>query len=369
LIKTHPYRVIISGGGTGGHVFPAIAIANAFRDKYPDVEILFVGAEGKMEMVRVPEAGYKIVGLWISGIKRSVSVSNLAFPLKFISSYLKARRIIRKFKPHVAIGTGGYASGPLMIVATQKKIPALLQEQNSHAGLTNKKLASRVQRICVAYPGMEKYFDKNKIQLTGNPVRKDIIDLESKRDKALNHFGFNSNAKILLILGGSGGAKRINESILAGLDQLIASNVQVIWQTGKVYFLNVTIEVSKKDLRNVRVYDFIKEMDLAYAAADVVISRAGALSISELCLAKKPALLVPSPNVADDHQTKNAMSLVNENAALIVTDQCAKEELVQKAIRLLHDEKHCEILRENIARLAKPGAAEEIVIEIEKLLM
>ncbi len=369
MTTTHPYRVIISGGGTGGHVYPAIAIANAFRQKYPDAEILFVGAEGKMEMVRVPEAGYRIIGLWISGIKRSLSLSNLSFPLKFILSYFKARRIIGKFKPHVAIGTGGYASGPLMIVATQKKIPTLLQEQNSHAGLTNKRLAHKVQRICVAYPGMEKYFSKNKIQLTGNPVRRDILDLESKRDKALNHFGFNSNARTLLILGGSGGAKRINESILAGLEQLIASNVQVIWQTGKVYFLNVKIEVSKEDLRNIRVYDFIKEMDLAYAAADVVISRAGALSISELCLAKKPVVLVPSPNVADDHQTKNAMSLVNENAALIITDQFAKEELVQKTIKLLHDEKHCEMLSENIARLARPRAAEDIVIEIEKLLV
>ncbi len=368
MTAKQPYRLIISGGGTGGHVYPAIAIANAFREHHPDAEILFVGAEGKMEMTRVPEAGYKIIGLWISGIKRSLSLSNLSFPFKLISSYWKARSIVKEFKPDVAIGTGGYASGPMMMAATHFKIPAVIQEQNSYAGLTNKQLADKVQRICVAYPDMEKYFPKSKVYFTGNPVRKDIINLESKRDKALGHFGFNSNARSLLVLGGSGGARTINESILAGLDQLIASNVQLIWQTGKVYYENVKIQVANKDLRNVRLYDFLKEMDLAYAAADVVVSRAGALSISELCLAKKPSVLVPSPNVAEDHQTKNAMALVNVNAALLVTDMMAKEELVRETIKLLYDKKHCEELSENIARLGKPQAAEEIVTEIEKLL-
>ncbi|CAN5327684.1 undecaprenyldiphospho-muramoylpentapeptide beta-N-acetylglucosaminyltransferase [soil metagenome] len=369
MITKQPYRLIISGGGTGGHVYPAIAIANAFREQHPDAEILFVGAEGKMEMLRVPEAGYKIIGLWISGIKRSLSLSNLSFPFKLMSSYFKARSIVKQFKPDIAIGTGGYASGPMMMAATHYNVPTVLQEQNSYAGLTNKQLAGKARRICVAYPGMEKYFPVDKVQITGNPVRRDIINLESKRDKALSHFGFNSNSRTLLVLGGSGGARMINESILAGLDQLIASDVQLIWQTGKVYYENIKTEVVDKDLRSIRVYDFLKEMDLAYAAANVVVSRAGALSISELCLAKKPAVLVPSPNVADDHQTKNAMSLVNENAAILVTDQSAKEELVQRAIKLLHDEKQCEELSENIARLGKPRAAEEIVIEIEKLLV
>ncbi|CAN5460321.1 undecaprenyldiphospho-muramoylpentapeptide beta-N-acetylglucosaminyltransferase [soil metagenome] len=361
--------MIISGGGTGGHVYPAIAIANAFREHHPDAEILFVGAQGKMEMIRVPEAGYKIIGLWISGIKRSLSLSNLSFPFKLISSYFKARSIVKEFKPDVAVGTGGYASGPMMMAATHYKIPTVLQEQNSYAGLTNKQLADKVQRICVAYPNMEKYFPKSKVQLTGNPVRKDIINLESKRGQALSHFGFNSKGRTLLILGGSGGAKTINESIVGGLDLLIASEIQVIWQTGKVYYESVKAQVANKDLRSIRVLDFLKEMDLAYAAANVVISRAGALSISELCLAKKPSLLVPSPNVAEDHQMKNAMALVNVHAAVLIKDDKAKEELVQKAIQLLFDDKQCDELSENIARLGKPGAAEDIVTEIEKLLM
>ena len=366
---SQPYRLIISGGGTGGHVFPAIAIANAFRERHPDADILFVGAQGKMEMVCVPEAGYKIIGLWISGLSRKLSVSLLTFPLKLISSYWKARRIVKDFKPHVAIGTGGYASAPMMIAATQFKIPTILQEQNSYAGLTNKRLASNVRRICVAYPGMEKYFPKDKVLITGNPVRKDIIDLDSKRDKALDHFGFASNGRTLLVLGGSGGARTINESMLAGIDKLIDSNVQLIWQTGKVYYESVRAQISNKDLRKIRLYDFMKEMDLAYAAANVVVSRAGAISISELCLAKKPSLLVPSPNVAEDHQTKNAMKLVSEHAAIMISDQQAKEKLVNEAIKLLHDEKSCQSLSENIGRFAKPHATDDIVNEIEKLLL
>ncbi len=366
--KSEPYRLIISGGGTGGHVFPAIAIANAFRERHPSADILFVGAEGKMEMVRVPEAGYRIIGLWISGIKRSLSLSNLLVPVKLLASYWKARKIVKNFRPHAAIGTGGYASGPMMIAATRLNIPTVLQEQNSYAGLTNKQLADKVQRICVAYPGMEKYFPKSKIKLTGNPVRKDIINLESRRDKALGHFGFAAGSRTLLVLGGSGGARTINESIMAGLDTLIDADVQLIWQTGKVYFESVKAQIANKDLRKIRLYDFLKEMDLAYAAANTVVSRAGALSISELCLAKKPAVLVPSPNVAEDHQTKNAMALVNEEAALMVTDQEAREKLVGDAIQLLFDDKRCLALSENIGKLGKPMAAEEIVDEIEKLI-
>lgn len=363
-----PYRLIISGGGTGGHIFPALAIANTFKQRHPDAEILFVGAEGRMEMTRVPEAGYKIVGLWISGIQRKLTWSNLSFPIKLISSYIKAGKIIKDFKPDVVIGTGGYASGPIMLAATRNKIPALIQEQNSYAGLTNKRLGQKVQRVCVAYPDMEKYFPKGKVRFTGNPVRKDIIDLEPKREKALIQFAFDANIKTLLILGGSLGSKTINESVLADLDKLIDAKVQVIWQTGKVYYESVKERVSQKDLRKIRIYDFVKEMDLAYAAADVVISRAGALAISELCLAKRPAILVPSPNVAEDHQTKNAMSLVHAQAACMIKDAEANAKLIDTALKLMYDKAQGEKLVTHIAKLGKPDATEEIVNEIEKLI-
>ena len=365
---SQPYRLIISGGGTGGHIFPALAIANEFKYRYPDAEILFVGALGKMEMTRVPEAGYKIIGLWISGLQRKLTLSNLSFPFKLISSYLKARNIIRKFKPHAVIGTGGYASGPIMLASTKNNIPSLIQEQNSYAGLTNKQLASNVQRICVAYPGMENYFPKEKIMFTGNPVRKDIINLDTKREKALSHFAFSSSERTMLILGGSLGARTINESVLAGIDKLIDAKVQVIWQTGKMYYESVKAQVQNKDLRRIRIHDFLKQMDLAYATSDVVISRAGALAISELCLAKRPCILVPSPNVAEDHQTKNAMSLVNESAAIMIKDADVRESLISESLKLLYDENQCERLKENISRLARPGATEDIVDEIEKII-
>jgi len=362
------YRLIISGGGTGGHVFPALAIANAFKDRHPDAEILFVGAEGRMEMTRVPEAGYKIIGLWISGLQRSLTLSNLSFPVKLIASYFKAKRIIKNFKPHVVIGTGGYASGPIMLAAIKNKIPSLIQEQNSYAGLTNKRLGKKVQKVCVAYPGMEKYFPAEKLIFSGNPVRKDIINLEVKREKALVQFVFDVNVKTLLILGGSLGARTINESVLANIDKLIDAKVQVIWQTGKLYYESVKAQVSNKDLRKIRIHDFLKQMDLAYAASDVVVSRAGALAISELCLSKRPVILVPSPNVAEDHQTKNAMSLVNENAALMIKDADAGSQLIDTALKLLYDESQCQKLAANIAKLGKPGASGEIVNEIEKLI-
>lgn len=363
-----PYRLIISGGGTGGHVFPAIAIANAFKERHPDAEILFVGAEGKMEMTRVPEAGYKIIGLKITGIKRSLSLSNVWLPFKLIMSILKARRIVREFKPHLAIGTGGYASGPLMWAATRYGVPALLQEQNSYAGLTNKQLAGKVKKICVAYPGMESYFPKEKLVLTGNPVRKDILQLEHKKENACRHFGLDPAVKTLLVLGGSGGARTINESILAGLDKFMAAGIQMIWQTGKVYFPAVKSQTDGREMKRIHVYDFLKEMDLAYAAAHVVVSRAGALSISELCLAKKPVVLIPSPNVAEDHQTKNATALVKENAAVMIADKDAVANLAGIALDLLNNSDRCEQLSDNIARLGKPLAAEAIVDEIEKLI-
>lgn len=368
MSKEQPYRLIISGGGTGGHIFPALAIANTFRERHPDAEILFVGAEGRMEMTRVPEAGYKIVGLWISGLQRKLTWSNLAFPIKLISSYIKAGKIIKDFKPNAVVGTGGYASGPIMLAATKQNIPSLIQEQNSYAGLTNKRLGAKVQKVCVAYPAMEKYFPQGKLVFTGNPVRKDIMDLEEKREKALLQFAFDADVKTLLILGGSLGARTINESVLANIDKLIDAKVQVIWQTGRMYFEDVKSQVGNKDLRKIRIHDFLKQMDLAYAASDVVISRAGALAISELCLAKRPTILVPSPNVAEDHQTKNAMALVNTQAAMMIKDAAAGNDLIDAALKLLYDEPQCRKLAENIAGLGKPHATEEIVNEIEKLI-
>lgn len=363
-----PYKLIISGGGTGGHIFPAIAIANTFRERHPNAEILFVGALGRMEMTRVPEAGYKIIGLWISGLQRSLKFSNLMFPVKLIASFFKARAIVKDFGPHAVIGTGGYASGPIMLAATSKKIPCLIQEQNSFAGLTNKQVANKVSTVCVAYEGMEKYFPKDKVVLTGNPVRKDILVIESKKNKALTRFGLEEGKKTLLIIGGSLGARTINESILSGIEKLINSEVQVIWQTGKGYYSDYQAQLSKYDLKKIKVFDFVKEMDLAYAAADVVISRSGAIAVSELCIAKKPSILVPSPNVAEDHQTKNAMSLVNKNAAFLVADKDAREILVDEALKLLFDGQRAATLSENISKLAKPNATNEIVDEIEKLI-
>jgi UDP-N-acetylglucosamine--N-acetylmuramyl-(pentapeptide) pyrophosphoryl-undecaprenol N-acetylglucosamine transferase len=360
--------LIISGGGTGGHIFPAIAIANEFRERHPDAEILFVGAQGRMEMVRVPEAGYKIIGLWISGLQRKFTFSNILFPIKLLVSYWKAGEIVRKFKPHAVVGTGGYASGPILLAATKRRITSVIQEQNSFAGLANKQVAGKVNRVCVAYEGMEKYFPKEKIVLTGNPVRKDILVINEKRDRAQVHFGFVDHTKTLLVIGGSLGARTINESILAGIEKLIAAQIQVIWQTGKGYYDSYKEKLKEYDLKRIRVQDFVKEMDLAYAAADVVVSRSGALAVSELCIAKKPCILVPSPNVAEDHQTKNAMALVEKDAALMVKDKEAMERLVDQALELIFDEKRAKRLSENIALLARPNATRDIVSELEKLI-
>ena len=368
MSSSQPYRLIISGGGTGGHIFPAVAIANEFRFRYPNSEILFVGAQGRMEMTRVPEAGYKIVGLWISGLQRKLTLSNLLFPIKLIVSYFKARQIVNQFKPHVVIGTGGYASGPIMMAATRKGIPTVIQEQNSYAGLANKQVADKASRICVAYEGMEKYFPAKKIVITGNPVRKDILNIESKRDQALAHFAFSPQGKTLLIIGGSLGARTINESILHGMEKILEANIQVIWQTGKGYYESYKAQLAKFDLRKIRVQDFVREMDFAYAAADVVISRSGALSVSEICIAKKPVILVPSPNVAEDHQTKNAKALSEKDAAILVTDKDANSMLVDTALSLIFNPTRSAKLAENIAMLAKPRATSDIVNEIEKLL-
>jgi UDP-N-acetylglucosamine--N-acetylmuramyl-(pentapeptide) pyrophosphoryl-undecaprenol N-acetylglucosamine transferase len=362
-----PNKVIISGGGTGGHIYPAIAIANALVEMDKSIEILFVGAKDRMEMQKVPAAGYKIEGLWISGIQRRLTLDNLMFPFKVMTSFMKARRIIKEFKPNIAIGVGGYASWPLLYAANSLKVPTLIQEQNSYAGVTNKFLAKGAKKICVAYPDMDKFFPREKIILTGNPVRKDILDFVSKRAEAFKFFGLDPGKKTILVIGGSLGARTINESIAAKMDMVVSSDVQLIWQTGKSYFEKAKELVSKGN-NNVKVFEFISSMDLAYAAADIVVSRAGALSISELCLVQKPCILVPSPNVAEDHQTKNAMALVNKDAALMIKDHTAVQVLIPAALKLLQDNERQDIFRENIRKLAKPEAAKEIAKTIFEII-
>lgn len=361
-----PFRVIISGGGTGGHIYPAIAIANALKAIDTQTELLFVGAEGKMEMQKVPQAGYKIIGLPIAGLQRKLTAANLFFLFKLLNSIWKARQIIKDFKPDVAVGVGGYASGPLLYMAASAGIPTLIQEQNSYAGLTNKWLAKKAKKICVAYPGMEAFFPAEKIIMTGNPVRKDILDVNLKRKDALQYFKLAENKPTILVIGGSLGARTINETLKASLQTLSQANCQVIWQTGKFYF--ESCKQTAASFPSIHVHDFIAPMDLAYGAADVVISRAGALSISELCLAAKPAVLVPSPNVSEDHQTKNAMTLVNNSAALMVKDVEANDKLVPATLALLGDEPRKQQLALQIRKLGKPDAARQIAEEILKLI-
>ncbi len=357
-------RVIISGGGTGGHIFPAIAIANALKKRLPDMEILFVGAKGKMEMEKVPAAGYKIEGLWISGLQRKLTFSNLLFPIKLIVSMFKARKIVKSFKPDVVIGVGGFASGPLLKAATSLGVPALIQEQNSYPGITNIMLSKKVEKICVAYDGMEKYFPKDKIILTGNPVRQDILSLEGKRERALELFGLSSDKKILLVIGGSLGARSINESIHDGLKKFKDNNIQVVWQTGKTYFTIAQDAAKPFESEGIKAYDFITKMDYAYAVADLVLSRAGASSVSELCLVKKPAILVPYPFAAEDHQTKNAMALVNHKAAILLKDDQVSSKLVSTVIELMMDDQARTRLSENISRLAVSDSADVIANEV-----
>lgn len=353
-------RVIISGGGTGGHVFPAIAIADALKAIIPDIEILFVGAEGRMEMQKVPVAGYRIIGLWISGLHRSLTLKNLSFPIKLIHSSIKARRIVKSFNPHVVVGVGGYASGPTLRAAASLGIPTILQEQNSYPGITNKILAKKATYICVAYPGMEKHFPKEKLILTGNPIRNDITRLTDFKEEALEYFNFDSSKPVILCVGGSLGALTLNKSMHQGLTKLQEAGFQVIWQTGERYAETAQLEVSNSNYADCRAVSFITRMDLAYAAADVVISRAGAIAISELCMTGKPAILVPSPNVAEDHQTRNAMALVSSEAALMIPDSSAKELLVTTAIKLAGDAEMKEKLSNNILKLGYPNAAQNI---------
>lgn len=364
-----PLKVIISGGGTGGHIFPAISIANAIKVKKPDAEILFVGAEDRMEMEKVPAAGYKIIGLPIAGFQRKALYKNIIVLIKLYKSLRKAKKIVKEFKPDVAIGVGGYASGPLLKVASKYKIPVFIQEQNSYAGVTNKLLAKKAKKIFVAYDGMEKYFPSEKIIVAGNPVRQGLEKKSIPKDEALLFFGLKTHTTpTLLCIGGSLGARTINRSIIAALKELDEKGIQVIWQTGKNYFQEASEKLALSGLCNVRVYDFISRMDLAYAAADVIISRAGASSISELCIIGKPAILVPSPNVAEDHQTKNAMALVNKQAAKIVTDAEAEQQLIATALALLSNKEEQLILSGNIEKLALYNSSDHIVDEIIKEL-
>lgn len=364
-----PPRVIISGGGTGGHIFPAIAIADAIREKQPDAEILFVGAKGKMEMEKVPKAGYPIKGLWISGFHRQLTLRNLLFPIKLLSSLLGAWRIISRFKPDVVAGVGGFASGPLLEVACRRGFPTLIQEQNSYAGVTNRLLAKKVDKVCVAYQGMERFFPAEKIILAGNPVRKNLQENSAGRQEGAAHFGLDPQRPILLVFGGSLGARSVNQAMAANAALLKEhAEVQVLWQYGQLYEEQFS-RCETALLPNVRAQPFIDRMDLAYAMADVIICRSGALTISELCFAGKPAIFIPSPNVAENHQMKNAMALVEAKAAWIIRDEDAREQIIAKALALLQDETERKQLSEHIRKLAMPDAAARIAEEVLKLAL
>jgi len=357
-------NIILSGGGTGGHIYPAVSIANELKEKYPTANFLFVGAKDRMEMEKVPQSGYDIKGLWISGIQRKLTLKNVSFPFKLISSLWNAHKIIKKFKPVIVIGTGGFASGPTLYMASRKGIKTVIQEQNSYPGITNKLLSKKANKICVAYDGLERFFPSDKIIKTGNPVRQDLLAIDGKRDEAQAHFNLNPDKKTLVIIGGSLGARAVNNLIEKHIYWLVSNKVQVIWQTGKLYY----DEFKKYDeLEGVQTYAFLNKMDLTYAAADILISRAGASSISELCIVGKPVIFIPSPNVAEDHQTKNALSIVNKDAALLLKE--SELEMFQTMFsELLTDEKLQQTLSDNIKKLALPNATKDIVKEIEKLI-
>ena len=357
-------KFILSGGGTGGHIYPAVAIANELKSRFPDAEFLFVGAKDKMEMQKVPQSGYKIEGLWIAGLQRKLTLQNAMFPFKLISSLWESRKIIKKFKPDVVIGTGGFASGPLLQMANTLNIPTVIQEQNSFPGITNKLLSKKANKICVAYENLDRFFPKEKMILTGNPVRQDLIDIEGKRAEAIQYFNLDPNKKTLLVLGGSLGARRMNQLIEKELDRFIAQDVQVIWQCGKLYFE----DYKKYNSNNVQVLAFIDRMDLVYAAADIVISRAGASSVSELCIVGKPVIFIPSPNVAEDHQTKNAQAIVDKKGALMLKESELDSQFSLVFEALLKDQGKQEQLSKYIKHLALPNATKQIVDEIVKLI-
>jgi UDP-N-acetylglucosamine--N-acetylmuramyl-(pentapeptide) pyrophosphoryl-undecaprenol N-acetylglucosamine transferase len=357
-------KFILSGGGTGGHIYPAVAIANELKSRFPNAEFLFVGAKDKMEMQKVPQSGYKIEGLWIAGLQRKLTLQNAMFPFKLMDSLWKSRKIIKKFNPNVVIGTGGFASGPLLQMANMLNIPTVIQEQNSFPGITNKLLSKKANKICVAYENLERFFPREKMILTGNPVRQDLIDIESKKAEAIHYFNLDPNKKTLLVLGGSLGARRVNQLIEKELANLNALNVQVIWQCGKLYFE----DYKKYNSDYVQVLAFIDRMDLVYAAADIVISRAGASSVSELCIVGKPVIFIPSPNVAEDHQTKNAKSIVDKKGALMLKESELDSQFSLVFEALLKDIGKQEQLGNNIKLLALPNATKQIVDEIVKLI-
>lgn len=359
-------KFIVSGGGTGGHIFPAVAIADALRKIHPDCDILFIGAKDRMEMEKVPKAGYPIEGLWISGIQRKLTIENLLFPIKLAFSLIKANKILNRFKPDAVIGVGGYASAAVLRVAVGKGIPCLIQEQNSFPGITNKWLAPKVDKICVAYPGMDKYFPEEKIIITGNPVREEMVSIEGKKEEALRFFDLNSEQPVLLITGGSLGARSVNQNIANGLAELKKAGIQVLWQTGKPFY-EEAIEAAK-EYDNVKVHEFIYKMDYAYAVADVVVARAGAITVSELCLVKKPAILVPFPYASEDHQTKNAMALVDNNAAIHIADNEASEKLIDTILQLMKEEDRRKQLESNLALLAMENSANKIANEVLTLI-
>ncbi|MGJ1409948.1 undecaprenyldiphospho-muramoylpentapeptide beta-N-acetylglucosaminyltransferase [Sphingobacterium thalpophilum] len=360
-------RVIISGGGTGGHIFPAISIANALKAMDSANEILFVGANGRMEMDKVPAAGYDIVGLDIQGINRKQLWKNILLPFKLMKSLNKAKKVIREFKPDVAVGVGGFASGPLLMTANKVGVPTLVQEQNSYAGVTNKKVGAKAARICVAYEGMDQFFPADKVLLTGNPIRRESVAIEGKREEAIAFFGLEQSRKTILVLGGSLGARTLNESVVAYLDLLRDEDVQLIWQCGSFYIEGLRAQLEGKIPGNVKMMAFLQKMDYAYAAADLIISRAGAGTISELCVIGKPVILVPSPNVAEDHQTKNAMALVNKQAAVLIKDGDAKKDLIPAALELLKDHQQAAGLGEQIKKLGKLDADKQIAAEVYQL--
>jgi len=365
----HPPKIIISGGGTGGHVFPAIAIADALKARQPESRILFVGALGRMEMDRVPKAGYEIVGLPIAGLQRRLTTKNLSFPFKLLASLRKARKIVSEFQPQVAVGVGGYASGPVLRSAASRGVPTLVQEQNSFLGITNRILAKKATAVCVAYPDMNKWFPDHKIILTGNPVRKEVLDFAGKREEAAKAFGLSPDKTTVLVVGGSLGARTINESVENLLEMFHAGEFQMIWQTGKHYADRAQNAVRARNLANVVATPFIERMDLAYAMADLVVSRAGAMSVSELTLAGKPSILIPSPNVAEDHQTKNAKALADRDAAVLIPDDAAKRKLPEVLSKILGDASWRARLSENAKTLALPDAAEKIADEIFKIIL
>ncbi len=362
-------NILISGGGTGGHIFPAIAIANGLRAQMPQANILFVGAKGRMEMEKVPQAGYPIEGLWISGLQRKLDLKNLSFPFKLLSSLVKANQIINAFKPDVVIGTGGYASGPLLYVASKKKIPTLILEQNSYPGITNKLLGKTVSRVCVAYEGMEKFFPKDKILITGSPIRKEINKLKVTKEEGVEYFDLNREKTTILVIGGSQGAMKINEVIGEKLDDIVKNNIQMIWQTGKTSF-EIARDYSESSAKRnyIKVVDFISRMDLAYVVADLIVSRAGAIAIAEIVAVNKPAIFIPLPSAAEDHQTKNAMALVKGHAAILVKENEAKEKLVPAINEMLETESNRLVIVQNLKRFKHPDATENIVNEIIKMM-